>query len=81
MNHQKLQFGHYDYVRQEALASKGTVLFIQDGSDLRYNNHKWTTGLAPKGDSCGNGLLFHSSLAVKFEENQPKVIGLLAQEA
>jgi len=81
MGHQKLQSGHYDYVRREALTSKGKVLFIQDGSELLYNSHKWTTGLGPTADSCGNGLLFHSCLAVKFEGNQPKVIGLSAQEA
>ncbi len=81
MNHQKLQAGHYENVRQEAIASNGKVLFIQDGSELLYNSHKWTTGLGPTGDSCGNGLLFHSCLAVKFEDNQPKVIGLSAQEA
>ncbi len=81
MSHQKLQTGHYEYVRQEAVKSKAKVLFIQDGSELLYNSHKWTTGLGPTGDSCGNGMLFHSCLAVKFEENQPKVIGLSAQEA
>jgi hypothetical protein len=81
MGHQKLQSGHYDSVRMEALASEGRVLFIQDGSELLYNNHKWTAGLGPTGDSSGNGLLFHSCLAVKFEGNQPKVIGLSAQEA
>lgn len=80
MNHQKLQAGHYENVRQEAITSNGKVLFIQDGSELLYNSHKWTTGLGPTGDSCGNGLLFHSCLAVKFEDNQPKVIGLSAQE-
>ncbi len=64
MYHQKLQSGHYDYVRQEAIASKGTVLFLQDGSELLYNSHKWTTVLGPIGDSSGNGLLFHSCLAV-----------------
>ena len=81
MNHQKLQSGHYDYVRQEALASKEKVLFTQDGSELLYNSHNWTSGLGPTGDSCGNGLLFHSCLGVTFEGNQPKVIGLSAQEA
>ena len=81
MNHQKLQAGHYENVRQETIASNGKVLFIQDGCELLYNSHKWTTGLGPTGDSCGNGLLFHSCLAVKFEDNQPKVIGLSAQEA
>jgi len=81
MSHQKLQSGHYDYVKQEALTSEGTLLFIQDGSELLYNTHKWTTGLGPTGDSCGNGLLFHSCLVVKLEDNQPNVIGLSAQEA
>lgn len=81
MNHQKLQSGHYKNVQQEAMESNGKVLFIQDGSELLYNSHKWTTGLGPTGDSYGNGMIFHSCLAVKFEENQPKVIGLSAQEA
>ncbi len=48
---------------------------------MLYNSHKWTTGLGPTGDAYGNGMIFHSCLAVKFEENQPKVIGLSAQEA
>ena len=81
MNHQKLQACHYENVRQEAITSNGKVLFIQDGSELLYNSHKWTTGLGPTGDSCGNGLLFHSCLAVKFEDNQAKVIGLSAKNA
>jgi hypothetical protein len=81
MNHQKLQKSHYDNVRKEAIESQGKVLFIQDGSELLYNSHKWTTGLGPTGDSFGNGMLFHSCLTVKFEEGQPKVIGLSAQEA
>jgi len=81
MNHQKLQSAHYKNVRQEAIVSNGKVLFIQDGSELLYNSHKWTTGLGPTGDSYGNGMIFHSCLAVKFEENQPIVIGLSAQEA
>lgn len=71
MNHQKLQSSDYEIVSQEALASSGKVLFIQDGSELLYNSHKWTTGLGPTGDSCGNGMIFHSCLAVKFEEDQP----------
>jgi len=47
----------------------GKVLFIQDGSELLYNSHKWTTRLGPKAGFYDNGLLFHSSLAVKFEDN------------
>ena len=81
MNHQKLHSGHYEFVRQKALESKGKVLLIQDGSELLYNSHKWTTGLGPTGDAYGNGMLFHSCLAVNFEDNQAKVIGLSAQDA
>ena len=32
MNHQKLQSGHYENAKREALESTGKVLFIQDGS-------------------------------------------------
>ena len=81
MTHKKLQLTHYENVRKEALESSGKVLFIQDGSELIYNSHEWTTGLGPTGDSCGNGMMFHSCLAVKFEEDTPKVLGLSAQTA
>ena len=81
MGHDKLQSGHYEYVREESLNSKGKVLFIQDGSELLYNTHEWTMGLGPTGDSCGSGIMFHSCLAVAFEEERPKVIGLSAQKA
>ena len=58
----------------------GKVLFIQDGSELIYNGLKWTE-LGPTADSNGNGIMFHSCLAVKFKDDQPQVIGLAGQKA
>jgi hypothetical protein len=81
MNHQSLQKPHYQNTLEEASQVSGKVLFIQDGSELIYNSHVWTSGLGPTGDSCGNGVMFHSCLAVQTEEGNPKVIGLACQKA
>lgn len=80
INHQMLQRQHYENVLAEAASQPGRVLFIQDGSELLYNNLKWTD-LGPTADSSGNGIMFHSSLAVKFHDNEPQVIGLTGQKA
>ena len=80
VNHQMLQQQHCKNVLAEATAEPGRVLFIQDGSELIYNNLKWTN-LGPTADSGGNGIMFHSCLAVKFQDSQPLVIGLAAQKA
>lgn len=81
MNHQKLQSAHWENVLEETSATKDRILFIQDGSELIYNDHPWTAGLGHTADSCGNGIMFHSCLAVKVEEDQPQVIGLACQKA
>jgi len=81
MSHEILQTSHSENTREEALKTTGPVLFIQDGSEFIYNTHKWTSGLGPTADSCGSGIMFHTCLAVKFEEEHPKVIGLSAQKA
>lgn len=80
VNHQMLQREHYKNVLAEAASVPGRVLFIQDGSELIYNNLKWTD-LGPTADSNGNGIMFHSCLAVKFQDNEPQVIGLTGQKA
>ena len=80
VNHQMLQREHYRNVLAEAASAPGRVLFIQDGSELIYNNLKWTD-LGPTADSSGNGIMFHSCLAVKFADNQPQIIGLSGQKA
>jgi transposase-like protein/DDE family transposase/transposase Tn5 family protein len=81
MDHQTLQAQHYENTLQEARQANGNVLFIQDGSELIFNNHEWTMGLGPTADSHGNGLMFHSCLAVKIENEQQEVIGLASQKA
>ena len=75
-----LQCEHYKNVLAEAASAPGRVLFIQDGSELIYNNLKWTE-LGPTADSNGNGIMFHSCLAVKIVDGQPQVIGLTGQKA
>ena len=80
ISHQMLQRQHYQNVLKEASSVPGRVLFIQDGSELIYNNLKWTE-LGPTADSSGNGIMFHSCLAVKFEDDQPQIIGLAGQKA
>jgi len=80
IGHQMLQRQHYENVLKEASSTPGRILFIQDGSELIYNNLKWTN-LGPTADSSGNGIMFHSCLAVKFMDDQPQVIGLVGQKA
>lgn len=80
INHQMLQSQHYENVLAEAATAPGRILFIQDGSELIYNGLK-RTNLGPTADSSGNGIMFHSCLVVKFQDNQPQVIGLAGQKA
>jgi hypothetical protein len=56
------------------------VLFIQDGSELIYNKHPCTHGLGPTADAYGQGIMFHTCLAVEWSENTPPVtIGVAKQ--
>jgi len=80
IGYQMLQSQHYENVLKEASSSSERVLFIQDGSELIYNNLK-RTNLGPTADSSGNGIMFHSCLAVKLFENQPHILGLTGQKA
>jgi len=80
VGHQMLQRQHYSNVITEAASVPGRILFIQDGSELIYNNLLWTD-LGPTADSCGNGIMFHSCLAVKIQNDQPYVIGHTGQKA
>ena len=81
--HRKIQQPHYANVRQEAVNSQTPILFIQDGSELLFNSHRYTFGLGPTADACGNGLLFHSCLAARYhgQDSPPEVLGLAHQTA
>lgn len=81
ITHQVLQEPHYDHVLNKARYSEGLVLFIQDGSELLFNSHRWTFGLGPTADSCGNGFMFHSCLVAKYHESgETEMMGLGYQE-
>ena len=47
VNHQMLQRQHYNNVLTEATSTSGRILFIQDGSELIYNNLNWTDVTLP----------------------------------
>lgn len=82
ITHQVLQEPHYKEVLEKAQFSNGLVLFIQDGSELLFNSHRWTFGLGPTSDSTGNGLMFHSCLVAKYHgAEETEVLGLSYQEA
>lgn len=82
VTHQALQQPHYQEVLEKARFSEELILFIQDGSELLFNSHPWTHGLGPTADSSGNGLMFHSSLVVKYHDSkETEVLGLSYQEA
>lgn len=82
VSHEALQKVHNENVVQAASTTKQTVLFIQDGSELIYNTHKCTHGLGPTADAFGQGIMFHTALAVEWTRNQsPLVIGVAKQTA
>lgn len=73
----KIQEPHYQHVRRLARKSEQPVLFIQDGSELLYNTHNWTAGLGPTADAYGNGMMMHTSLVVRLEEDgNAEILGL-----
>ena len=80
--HKRVQASHRKRVKKSASkipTNKGTVLFIQDGSEIDYSKHKKTKGLGQIGNQYGKGMLLHSCLAVKFDESNPEILGLAHQ--
>lgn len=82
ISHKQLQVSHYQNVIEEASKKRDTILFIQDGSELLFNSHRFTYGLGPTADAHGNGLMFHTCLAIRpNHEGNAEVLGLANQEA
>ena len=82
VSHEALQKVHNKNVIQAASITEQMVLFIQDGSELIYNTHKCTHGLGPTADAFGQGIMFHTALAVEWAGKQdPVVIGVAKQTA
>jgi len=81
MDHSLLQTTHYENTLLEASRASEKVLFLQDTSQLQYREHERTSGLGATSDNYGQGIMFHSCLAVKNESGHRKVIGLACQKA
>lgn len=81
VSHEALQKVHNKNVREMAAKSDQMVLFIQDGSELIYNSHKCTYGLGPTADAFGQGIMFHTCLAVAWTRSESEVLGIAKQAA
>ena len=80
VSHGALQEIHNKNVIETASASSQLVLFIQDGSELIYNKHPHTNGLGPTADAFGQGIMFHTCLAVEWSKNSPpEILGIAKQ--
>jgi len=77
VTHAGLSQGHWDATRLRARTQPGTVLFIQDGSELDYTHHPQTSGLGRLNEAHRQGFLMHSCLAVGLPDN---FLGLAAQQ-
>jgi hypothetical protein len=77
VTHQVLSEPHWWATRQQA-AQAGTVLFVQDGSELDFTAHPQTTDLGWIGNTGGRGFLLHSCLALR-PAAVPEILGLAAQ--
>jgi Transposase DNA-binding/Transposase DDE domain len=78
VTHEKLLQPHLQQTRA-AMAEPKRVLLIQDTTDVDYQHHPATTGLAPIGNGTHQGFLVQSVLAVVPESRE--VLGLAHQEA
>src|SRR3989442_2164600 len=82
VTHEALQQVHNKNVIEMAAGSNQMVLFIKDGSELLYNKHPCTYGLGPTADAYGQGIMFHTCLAVEWSGNFPPLtIGVAKQTA
>ena len=80
ISHESLQEAHNKNTLAEATKVDGVALFIQDGSEIEYNDHPWTCDLGPTSDSYGQGIMIHTCLAVAWNEGiAPEVLGLAKQ--
>jgi Transposase DNA-binding/Transposase DDE domain len=78
VTHRALSEPHGQATRQQARQA-GTILFVQDTSDLDFTTHRHTKDLGWIGNTGGRGFLLHSCLAV-HPAAVPEVLGLAAQQ-
>lgn len=80
ISHESVQKNHRDLVLKTA-AKESVVLFIQDTSSLDYTSHSENAGLGPIGKYKEKGIFIQSVLAVSYDQNNPKILGLAHQIA
>ncbi len=79
VTHASLQEEHRKNVKELAINEQGTVLFIQDTSELDYSSKKAVMGLGPIGNHEGLGIMIHSCLAISYNANATNILGLAHQ--
>jgi hypothetical protein len=77
VTHAALSEPHWQATRPPA-APAGTVLFVQDTSELDFTAHRHTKKLGWIGHTGGRGFLLHRCLAVR-PAAVPEILGLAAQ--
>jgi hypothetical protein len=78
VTHKLIQTNHIK--RTKKIATNGgekTILFPQDGSEIETQQN--TKGTGPIGNHTCQGIMMHNCLAVEYDEQNPKVLGLANQ--
>jgi Transposase DNA-binding/Transposase Tn5 dimerisation domain len=77
VTHAALSEPHWQNTRRQA-AQAGTVLFVQDTSELDFTAHRQTKDLGWIGNTGGRGFFLHSCLAVR-PAAVPEILGVASQ--
>ena len=84
VTYERIIRGHWEYVRARC-REPGEYLLVEDNTQLDYTSHPAAEGLGFVGDGGGQGIMLHSTLALRIErwqEESPQVsvMGLFAQK-
>lgn len=84
VTYDKIIAPHWDHVRHQC-RQPGEYLLIEDNTQLDFTSHRAAKGLGFVGDGRGQGIMLHSTLALRVERwsnNEPvvSVVGLFAQK-
>lgn len=78
VTHKRILTPHVRKTRLEVSKTKGKVtLFVQDGSEIE--TQRTTKGAGPIGNHTCRGIMMHNCLAIEYDEENPRVIGVANQ--
>lgn len=78
VTHKRVQLTHLTKTLREASECRGkTTLFVQDGSEIEAQ--KSAKGAGPIGNHTLQGIMMHNCLAIEYDEENPRLIGLANQ--